>query len=281
MKKIRISILLVSLLSLFLLNVASAMADQYEAVAEKISSAFTSVKPYPMASQEIEALTVSQAYGIQDSFVKAQENRGETIIGYKAGLTAGPAQKKFGVSEPVRGTLFKSMLRWPGTLYKKNYGLLFIETEIGFKFGKDITEPVKDIESLKNAVDVVFSVIELPDLYYSKMKEIRGLDIIATNAAARQVLIGKALSVKAWDLNLVNVKLFYNGQEVSNGMGKNALGDQWKALQWTVNNVLANGRTIKRGYIVITGSLTKMMPVKPGKYLADFGNLGTMEFEYK
>ena len=127
----------------------------------------------------------------------------------------------------------------------------------------------------------MFPAIELPDLHYSKIKEITGPDIIATNVAARKVLVGKALPVKAQDLNSVNVTLFHNGREVARGAGKNALGDQWKALQWTVNNALENGGAIKSGQIVITGSLTKMMPVKPGKYLADFGDFGTMEFEYK
>jgi 2-keto-4-pentenoate hydratase len=67
-----------------------------------------------------------------------------------------------------------------------------IETEIGFRFGKDITETVEDIASLKKAVSIVFPAIELPDLYYSDMKQITGPDIIATNVAARQVLNGKA-----------------------------------------------------------------------------------------
>jgi 2-keto-4-pentenoate hydratase len=48
-----------------------------------------------------------------------------------------------------------------------------------------------------------------------------------------------------------------------------------------VNHVVGKGGEIKNGDIVITGSLTPMMPVKPGKYLADFGDFGTMEFEYK
>lgn len=263
------------------LNALPALASSHEILVGEIDKAFSGKMPYPMPSMEIKNLTVDQAYEIQNSFVKRMQSKGETVIGYKAGLTAVPAQKKFGVSEAVRGTLFTSMLRWPGTLYKKNYGRLFIETEIGFKFGKDITEPIEDITSLKKAVSIVFPAIELPDLYYADMKQITGPDIIATNVAARQVLIGKALPVKGQDLNTVSVKLLHNGQEISRGMGKNALGDQWKALQWTVNNVLAKGGEIKNGYIVITGSLTPMMPVKPGSYLADFGEFGTMAFEYR
>lgn len=280
MKKIR---LLVSICVIFWLslNAASALASSRESLVKNINNAFASLTPYPMASQEISNLTVDQAYDIQNDFIEVRKNKGEMVIGYKAGLTAAPAQKRFGLSEAVRGTLFKSMLRWPGTLFKKNYGRLFIETEIGFKFSKDITEPIKDIESLKKAVSIVFPAIELPDLFYSDMKQLNGPDIIATNVAARQVLIGKAMPVRAQDLNAVSVKLLHNGQQVASGVGKNALGDQWKALQWAVNNVLAKGGEINNGYIVITGSLTKMMPVKPGKYLADFGDFGTMEFEYK
>jgi 2-keto-4-pentenoate hydratase len=263
------------------LHAVPALASSHETLIGDIYRAYSERAPYPMPSMMIQNITVDQAYDIQDAFVRKMQDSGETVMGYKAGLTAAPAQKKFGVSEAVRGTLFKSMLRWPGTLYRKNFGLLFIETEIGFRFGKNITEPVEDIGSLKKAVSIVFPAIELPDLYYSDMKKIRGSDIIATNVAARQVLIGKALPVNTQDLNAVSVTLFHNGQEIAHGMGKNALGDQWKALQWTVNHVVGKGGEIKNGDIVITGSLTPMMPVKPGKYLADFGDFGTMEFEYK
>jgi len=259
----------------------SALAASQAMIAEKIENAFMAKKPYPLVSQEIKGLTVDQAYEIQAELVKLRENKGEVVMGYKAGLTAAPAQKQFGLKEAVWGTLFKSMLRWPGTIYKKNFSHMFIETEIGFRFGKDITEPIQDIESLKRAVAIVFPAIELPDVSYINMKLIKGTDLISTNVAARKVLIGKAVAVKAKDLNAVTINLFHNGKEIDSGVGKNALGDQWEALKWTVNDVLARGGKVNSGYIVITGSLTKLMPVKPGKYLADFGGFGTIEFEHK
>jgi len=280
MRKIRLCAGIWVALWLSLLAVP-ALASPHETLINDIYSAYSERAPYPMPSMMMQNVMVDQAYEIQDAFVRKMQDSGETVIGYKAGLTATPAQEKFGVSEAVRGTLFTSMLRWPGTLYQKNFGRLFIETEIGFRFGKTITEPVEDIELLKKAVTIVFPAIELPDLYYSDMKKITGPDIIATNVAARQVLIGKALPANTQDLNAVSVKLFHNGQEIAHGMGKNALGDQWKALQWTVNHVMEKGGEIKNGDIVITGSLTPMMPVKPGKYLADFGDFGKMVFDYK
>ncbi len=32
------------------------------------------------------------------------------VIGYKVGLTSRPAQMRFGVSEPVRGVLYRDMM---------------------------------------------------------------------------------------------------------------------------------------------------------------------------
>jgi 2-keto-4-pentenoate hydratase len=128
-------------------------------------------------------------------------------------------------------------------------------------------------------VAITYPAIELPDVAYSDMKLIRGVDLIASNFAARKVLIGNAVRTK--DLNAVTVKLFHNGQEIASGIGKNAGGDQWEALKWVVNEVLAKGREIKDGDIVITGGLTKLIPAKLGKYVVDYGSFGKIEFECK
>jgi 2-keto-4-pentenoate hydratase len=270
---------LVSLGACLFMTATSALSASKAMIAEKIENAFVAKKPYPLVSQEIEGLTVDQAYEIQAELVKLREDKGEVVTGYKAGLTAAQARKRFGLKEAVRGTLFKSMLRRPGALYQKNFVRMFIETEIGFRFGKDITEPIDDITSLERAVAIVFPAIELPDVAYVDMKLITVSDVIATNVTARKVLIGKA--AKAEDLNAITVKLLHNGQEVTSGIGKNALGDQWEALRWTANDVLARGGKVKDGYIVITGSISKIVPAKPGKYLADYGDFGKIEFEYK
>jgi len=45
--------------------------------------------------------------------------------------------------------------------------------------------------------------------------------------------------------------------------------------------MLARGGKVKDGYIVVTGSVSKMVPAKPGKYLADYGDFGTIKFEYR
>jgi 2-keto-4-pentenoate hydratase len=269
----------VMLIGGLIMTVCPVSGGSYDAITEKIQAAYMTKKPYPLVSQEITGLTVDQAYEIQSELTRLREEKGEVLMGYKAGATSTPAQKAFGLNAPIWGTLCKSMLRWPGTLYHKGFAHMFIELEIGFRFGKDIMHPVQDSASLKRSVAIVFPAIELPDVAYENMKLIKGTDLIATNVAARKVLIGKAVPVGKMDLNTVKVTLFHNGQEVTGGMGKDALGDQWEALKWVVNDVLARGGHVKDGYIVITGSLGKMVPAKFGTYTADFGDFGSMEFE--
>ena len=94
---------------------------------------------------------------------------------------------------------------------------------------------------------ITFPAIGLPDVLYSSMRKLRGVDLIASNDNSSKVLIGKA--ARAQDLNAVKVTLFHNGQKVSGGVGSHAGDDQWKALQWVVNDVLAKGGEVKNGYI--------------------------------
>jgi 2-keto-4-pentenoate hydratase len=59
------------------------------------------------------------------------------------------------------------------------------------------------------------------------------------------------------------------------------MGSQWSAALWLVNTMVEQGWTIKRGNVLMTGALGNMIPGKPGRYRADFGALGMIEFEIR
>ena len=80
-------------------------------------------------------------------------------------------------------------------------------------------------------------------------------------------------------MNSITVKLLFDGNEINTGHGYEALGDQWQALLWLVNTLVDQGWKIKPGDTLITGALGKMLPGKTGKYVANFGNFGSIEFE--
>jgi 2-keto-4-pentenoate hydratase len=246
---------------------------------QKVEDAFEAKQPLPLVSQEIKGLTVDQAYEIQASLLRLREGKGEKISGYFVGLTDPAAQKRFAIQEPIWGVIFKSMVEGDKIIYQKGFRNVLVETEIGFRIGEDILEPVKDTESLKKAVVAVFPAIHLPDFAYADMKLITAGDLIASNVGTRKILIGE--TVKQDDPNAVTVKLFHNEAEIASGVGKNALGDQWGVLKWAVNDIIARGGKVKKDYIILTGVISKAIPGKAGKYVADYGNFGKIEFEYK
>jgi 2-keto-4-pentenoate hydratase len=226
-----------------LITPAPALSGEYDIIAQEIENAYNNKKSRPLVSQKFKNLTVDQAYEIQTTLVKLRESKGEMCMGYKAGIWSPAWQGRFRLNGPVRGYLFKSMLRWPGTIYLKNHARLLIESEIGYRFQKDITKSVEDIKDLKRAVAITYPAIGLSDFFYSSMRKLRGVDLIATNLNSRKVLIGKA--VRAQDLNAVKVTLFHNGQKIADGKGSILGGDQWKNLQWVVKDVFEKGGKVK------------------------------------
>jgi 2-keto-4-pentenoate hydratase len=80
-------------------------------------------------------------------------------------------------------------------------------------------------------------------------------------------------------ITLFSLVIFLNSEVVNQGKGTDALAGQWKAALWLVNTMVKQGWKIEPGHIIITGALGRMVPGKPGNYIADYGNLGTITFE--
>ena len=48
-----------------------------------------------------------------------------------------------------------------------------------------------------------------------------------------------------------------------------------------LNSAVEQGYKVEPGHILITGALGKLVPGKPGKYVADYGDFGKISFEVK
>ena len=239
-------------------------------------------KLLPLVSTLDPNLDEAMAYKVQKEYV-TKRLQGDTVAGFKAGLTTAAGQKKFGVSGPVAGVLYGSgKLTGSPVIYSQGFAALMVETEIAFQAGRAITTPVKSVAELKRAFRSALPSIELPDMNFVTMKGFRGVDLIAANVSAAGFIAGNKTAIRpTFDPNACDVTLTRNGEKVNTGKGRDALGDQWEALRWLVNTSIANGWTVKPGDIFMTGALGNMIPGKPGKYVADFGKLGKIAFEIR
>lgn len=278
MRKIRTSWIILLILCLSAPPIVYADVAEW---ADMLVNAHNRGEKIPLVSVQHPGLDVETAYDIQKAFVRKQlEN--DRIAGFKAGLTSEAGQKKFGVTSPLAGVLFESgRKRDHSAIPQSEFKKLMIETEIGFVIGEKITKQIKDEAELRKHIRGVTPVIELPDLGFADMKQLKGADIIAANVAAAQFIAGEGKPFADNNLNAVTVTLSLDGQEISKGKGSDAMGDQWKAAVWLINRIVAQGYQITPGNVVITGVLGKMLPGKPGKYEADYGDFGKLSFVIK
>jgi 2-keto-4-pentenoate hydratase len=56
-------------------------------------------------------------------------------------------------------------------------------------------------------------------------------------------------------------------------------GGQWANLRLLLNQATSHGYVVRAGSIIICGALGGAKPGEPGRYQADYGDLGSIEFE--
>jgi 2-keto-4-pentenoate hydratase len=233
----------------------------------------------PVLSIQYPGLDVKTAYMVQKAYVKNRLAK-DKIAGFKAGLTAEVSWKRFGLNGPAAGVLIASGKRNNNCIIDKTaFKTLMMEIEIGFIIGKSISHPLKDAVELKDHTWEVVPVIELPELGFADMQKLKGPDIIAANIGAAQFIVGEKQEIKNPDLDALQVTLKRNGEVVNQGKGADALAGQWKAALWLVNTMVKQGWKIEPGHIIITGALGRMVPGKPGNYIAEYGSIGTIPFK--
>lgn len=258
--------------------------------ADQMHNAWLSGQPLPHISKHINRVTDKQASIAQFLFVQKQtlsyplNQAGNQISGFKAGLTSRKSQIRFSINQPVSGVLLETgNLEKVQPIQLSQYFNLMLETEVAFLLAQDIDKPIQDINILKEKIAAVMPAIEMPDLAFADPTKITSQDIIASNVSANKYLLGKKIQMPvSFLLNQIKTTLEHsvNGKKtmVNQGLGKNAQGDQWQALQWLVNECLESGYHLRKGQFLITGALGKMIPAQVGNYHADFGSLGSIDF---
>jgi len=217
-----------------------------------------------------ETLTIDSAYRVQTRSVR-ERLQGASPAGFKAGLTSAPAQARFKANDAVAGVLFKEgALQSASTVSLHELRGLHIEVEIAMRIGTPIDEPLADVDALRAHIDGIAPAIELPNLDYTQPQSLDATALIATNVAAAKYIVGAFASPRERDPNATEVRLVCNDQEMFTGKGTDALGDQWRAALFLVNQMVRQGWRIERGQILLTGSLGRMLPGTTGHCIAGY-----------
>ncbi len=276
-------VVLTIILSMIISGTALGKQILLSTIKQEILISRTLHTPIPPISPRYPKLTMETAYMIQNWLIgKLSKLRHAHTVGFKVAFTSPPSQKKFKTNEPAYGILLNYMeLHNNAVIDHKKILKPFVEVEVGFRFGKSISKSIKNTNELKKYVDAAFPAIEIPSIRFSTLKGITAADVVADDVGTAYFIVGKMVKPNLTNLNLITSVLYHNGKIVRTGRSKAVLGSPWKSLLWLVNSVLKSGRKIKKGYLVITGTMTKLYPLKPGKYLAVHGRLGYIRFTVK
>jgi 2-keto-4-pentenoate hydratase len=121
--------------------------------------------------------------------------------------------------------------------------------------------------------------VELVDDRNCDYATLEALSLIADNSWNAGIVVGAWAEPPA-DLGAVEGVVHLNGQEIGRGFGRDALGHPFAPLTWLANFRAGTDRPLKKGDIVMTGSLIRTnFPTEACKYRYELAGLGAVEVE--
>jgi 2-keto-4-pentenoate hydratase len=200
-------------------------------------------------------------------------------FGYKFGC--GAAVCPFAEHIPLVGTLWREMVQPAGSIVDTSpYVRGFVEGELAFKLSQDVTEPLT-AEQLRSIATEVAPAVELPDFPFGAdpLSDTPIIDVIADNAIARGVVIGEYVPTSTVDVDSVELLGTRDGKSVlMGGTADVTLKSHWEALALAIKLLLENGREVKAGDSIITGTMGEPAPLLIGDYELTYGPLGSITF---
>jgi 2-keto-4-pentenoate hydratase len=190
--------------------------------------------------------------------VLAEEGFGR-LVGYKVGCTNQAIQDLLAVPGPAYGGILAANLHWgEAEVARALLQRPGIECEIAFWINHP-PEPSGapyDRESIRPCVAACSAAMEIVDNRYGDFRAVPFGLMIADDFLHSAAVV--APPVAAWrDLDLAALAgtTLTDGVVAGTGRGANVLGHPLEALAWLANRLIAQGKTLQGGQVVLTGSM--------------------------
>jgi 2-keto-4-pentenoate hydratase len=249
-------------------------------MAERIVAVFRARRPIDILPDELIPRDLAEAYRVREEFERIEVPRRGAVAGYKIGLTTPIMQQLCGVDEPCYGAMFASEIRHsPAEVRVADYCRVGIETEIAMRLGTDLPDGGGRAR-VEAAVESCMAAIEVLEDLRHDYKRLTARSMVAGNVWNAGCVLGAPVADwRKLDLAAATSRLTINSEAIGTGKGGDVMGNPLNALSWLADKLAADGRPLRRGMVVMTGSMVPIQFPKPGdRAVVEVAGLGRAEF---
>lgn len=244
--------------------------DRHRNAAELIADARAGVRALETLPDHCRPVDEAEGYAVQQAVHEALTKRGwGALAGYKIGCTTAVMQAHLNLTSPCGGGIFESnILHATADLVVADYIRVGAEIEIAVRLGADLVvgSTPFDRDSVSSAVESCMAAMEIVDNRYADSATIGTATLIADDFFGAGCLLGDpVVDWRDLDLGAIEASLFVDGVDVGRGHGADVMGHPFEALAWLANNLASRGGMLRRGDIVLTGSMVQVHYPAPGQ----------------
>jgi 2-keto-4-pentenoate hydratase len=255
------------------------------AAAKTIASARRDRTPLGPLAGDAAPHNEAEGYRIQDAVHGLLSAEFGARVGYKIGCTSKVMQQYLDIPHPCGGGVFANGVFASGaSLRAKDFVRVGVECEIAVRLGRDLppSQAPFTAETVAQAIESYLPAIEIVDDRYVKWETMGAPTLVADDFFAAGCVLGKPV-VQSAAPNLLEVagRALINGSEAGRGSGADVLGHPHNALAWLANHLAADGKSLRAGEIVLTGSLVKTVWLNAGdEVVMELAGLGRVEVRF-
>jgi 2-keto-4-pentenoate hydratase len=248
----------------------SAQQTLLDAAAEAVAAQRRTGARIPPLPGALRHGSVEQAYGVQDRLNARLAGAGfGEHAGYKIGCTTAVMQRMLDIPSPCYGAILAGGVHHtPARLSHASCLRPGIECEIAVQLGEDLPprEAPYDAEAVAARVEHCMAAIELVDDRYVDYRTIGVATLIADNFFHAGCILGAPRADwRALDLTSVGGRMLINGSERGRGKGGDVMGHPFAAVAWLANALIARDHRLRRGDVVLSGSVVETQWVERGE----------------
>ncbi|MBS0495678.1 MAG: 2-oxopent-4-enoate hydratase [Proteobacteria bacterium] len=251
-------------------------ADKIQQYGDELYQALLSRTAVAPLTDREAGITIEDAYQIQLRMIQRRLDAGETIVGKKIGVTSKIVMEMLNVDQPDFGQMTSGMVFNEGEAIRCDTMIApKAEAEVAFILKRDLMGPGVTAADVLRATDCVMPCFEIVDSRIRDWK-IKIQDTVADNASCGVLTLGGLRkSPRHLDLALAGMVLEKNGEVISTSAGASVQGSPVNAVAWLANTLGRLGIGLKAGEVILSGSQSPLVPVKPGDSLVcSVGGLG-------